>query len=85
MPFLGSVNCTISSRGSAGEWQACLDHALPRRWIAQRFFKARQNAAGEVVNHGVYLVAGRAAGMYARLSSGATDVSARSAAVEVTG
>jgi hypothetical protein len=38
-----------------------------------------------VINHGVYLVAGRAAGLYARLSSGATDVSARSAAVEVTG
>jgi hypothetical protein len=75
----------IGRQVSAGEWQACLDQALPRRWIAQRFFQARQNAAGEVVNHGVYLVAGRAAGLYARLSSGATDASARSAAVEVTG
>ena len=67
----------------AAEWRACLDQALPRRWIAQRFFDARRTPEGEVVNHGVYLVGGRAAGLYARLSSGATDAGARSAAVEV--
>jgi glutathionylspermidine synthase len=67
----------------AADWRACLDQALPRRWIAQRFFDARRTADGDVVNHGVYLVAGRAAGVYARLSSGATDAAARSAAIEV--
>jgi hypothetical protein len=35
------------------------------------------------VNHGVYLVAGRASGILTRLSSGATDVTARTAATLV--
>jgi len=35
------------------------------------------------VNHGVFLVAGQAAGLYARLSRGATDAGALSAAVEI--
>ena len=65
------------------EWRACLASALPRRWIAQRYFHAHPDQAGDLVNHGVYLVAGQAAGLYARLSAGATDVAARSAAVEV--
>jgi hypothetical protein len=68
---------------SASQWRECLDQALPARWIAQRRFTARTTAAGEVVNHGVYLVAGQAAGLYARLSRGATDVGAVSAPVEV--
>ena len=48
----------IGRQVPASEWRACLDQALPRRWIAQRYFQARQDAAGEIVNHGVYLVAG---------------------------
>jgi hypothetical protein len=67
----------------AAEWRACLDQALPRRFIAQRYFHARRGPDDEVVNHGVYLLAGRRAGLYARLSRGATDAGAISAAVEL--
>jgi hypothetical protein len=65
------------------DWRQALDLALPGRWIVQRRFRARASADGEVVNHGVYLVAGQAAGLYARLSTGATDAGAVSVPVEV--
>ncbi len=61
-------------------WADLLAHAIPRRWIAQRRFDARRDAAGRAANHGVFIVAGCAAGMYTRLSVGATDASAVSVA-----
>jgi glutathionylspermidine synthase len=64
-------------------WRAALDHARPGRWIAQRYFEAVRNEHGEAVNHGVYVVAGEAAGIYARLQVGATDQRAISAAILV--
>ena len=64
-------------------WRASIDKARPGRWIAQRYFDARTDAAGEATNLGVFLIAGRAAGFYARLSPGATDGESRSAAVLV--
>jgi glutathionylspermidine synthase len=64
-------------------WRAALARARPGRWIAQRYFAAETDARGESVNHGVFLVAGRAAGLYARVQAGATDVRARSAPVLV--
>jgi glutathionylspermidine synthase len=64
-------------------WRSALAHARPGRWIAQRFFEARVNERGETVNHGVYLVAGEAAGIYARLQVGATDDRAMSVPVIV--
>jgi hypothetical protein len=64
-------------------WEETLAHALPDRWVAQRHFTAVSGADGQIVNHGVYLVGGQAAGLYARLSPGATDRSALSVAVEV--
>jgi hypothetical protein len=42
------------------------------------------NAAGESVNHGVFLVAGEASGLYARVQAGATDDRALSAPTLVT-
>jgi glutathionylspermidine synthase len=66
-------------------WRASLAHARKGRWIAQRYFKAQTTAAGEAVNHGVYLVAGRAAGIYARVQAGATDDHAVSAPVLMKG
>lgn len=66
-------------------WRAALEHARPGRWIAQRYFAARELAGGETVNLGVYLVAGEAAGLYARLQVGATDARAVSAPVIVEG
>jgi glutathionylspermidine synthase len=60
-------------------WARALDDALPNRWIAQRRFVARANAAGEVANYGVYVVGGRAAGLFTRLQAGRTDRTAVSA------
>ncbi len=62
-------------------WAATLAHARPGRWIAQRHFDAERRLDGSIVNHGVYLVAGRAAGHYARAQVGPTDGRALSAAV----
>lgn len=65
------------------EWAEALALALPRRFVAQRYFSATRNRAGDIVNHGVYLVGGQAAGIYARAAAGSTDVGARSVAVEI--
>lgn len=65
------------------EWQRCLAHARPGRWIAQRYFEAQRDARGEVINWGVFVVAGEGAGLYARRSAGATDDTARSVATLV--
>ena len=64
-------------------WRASIAHARPGRWIAQRYFSARTSERGETVNHGVYLVAGQAAGIYARVQAGPTDDHAVSAPVLV--
>jgi hypothetical protein len=60
-------------------WAETLAQARPGRWVAQRRFAPRPGRA-RVVNHGVYLVGGCAAGLLTRLSDGPTDVSARMAA-----
>ncbi|MCL2724458.1 MAG: glutathionylspermidine synthase family protein [Polyangiaceae bacterium] len=62
-------------------WRASLAHARKGRWIAQRYFKAHEGPHGESVNHGVFLVAGEACGLYARVQAGPTDDHALSAAV----
>jgi glutathionylspermidine synthase len=64
-------------------WAACIDAALPGRFIAQRHFRPMLDAGGAAANHGVYLVAGEAAGLYTRLSTGSTDRHALSAPVMV--
>ncbi len=70
---------------SAEVWQASLAHAVKGRWIAQRYFEAQRGASGEAVNHGIYLVAGEACGIYARASTGPTDDHALSIPVLVRG
>jgi hypothetical protein len=60
-------------------WRASIAHARTGRWIAQRYFAAQLTARGETINHGVYLVAGQAAGIYARIQTGPTDDHAVSA------
>jgi glutathionylspermidine synthase len=65
-------------------WKASLAHARPGRWIAQRFFQAKPlDAAGSIVNHGVFLIAGEACGLYGRVQIGPTDDRALSAPVLV--
>ncbi len=65
------------------QWSAALVHAVPGRWVAQRYFEAELTAAGESINHGVYVIAGEASGLYARVQRGATDTRALSAPVLV--
>ena len=66
-------------------WQESLAHARKGRWIVQRYFQAKVGAAGESVNYGVFLLAGEAAGLYARVQVGATDDRALSAPVLIAG
>jgi len=60
-------------------WSASLAAARRGRWIAQRYFEAKSEASGGIVNHGIFLVAGQASGVYARVQVGATDDRAISA------
>ncbi|AUX42564.1 hypothetical protein SOCE26_039970 [Sorangium cellulosum] len=60
-------------------WRASLAKAREGRWIAQRYFAALENERREAVNYGVYLVAGEACGIYARVQAGMTDATALSA------
>jgi hypothetical protein len=61
-------------------WADLLAHAIPERWVAQRRFESRRDGAGRIANHGVFVAAGCAAGLYTRLSLGATDGAAISVA-----
>jgi hypothetical protein len=72
----------VGAEVDAALWAETLAQARPGRWVAQRRFVPRPGRA-PVVNHGVYLVAGRAAGLLTRLSDGPTDGAARTAATLV--
>lgn len=73
----------IGKLATADDWKKCLLHARPGHWVAQRYFEARINENGDVVNYGVYLVAGCAAGIYSRTHKGATTDEAISVATLV--
>ncbi|ETW97959.1 MAG: hypothetical protein ETSY1_20680 [Candidatus Entotheonella factor] len=55
------------------EWRDTLAHAIPEFWICQRFFSVAPEPNGRNPNYGVYLLGGRSAGFYTRLSVAATD------------
>jgi hypothetical protein len=73
----------IGADTSPADWSRTLCDALPARWIAQRRFCPRVERVGQgadlaggaqvTANYGVYLVGGRAAGLFTRLQSGCTD------------
>lgn len=65
-------------------WEESLRQAAPGRWVVQRYFQAQTLPGGETINHGVFLVAGKACGLYARVQKGATDTTAESAPVLIT-
>lgn len=65
-------------------WREALAKAIPHHWIVQRFFEATQDETLAIANYGVYLLGGRAAGIYTRLSPTATDSSALSAPTYIT-
>lgn len=73
----GEEVCVGASMTDA-EWRQALELAVPERFIAQRRFDPARDALGRAANHGVFLVAGKAAGAYTRLSVGPTDVTALS-------
>jgi len=60
------------------DWQLALATAIQEHWIAQRFFEVApvndaQGGEEALPNYGVYLIGGRAAGFYTRLSQKATN------------
>jgi hypothetical protein len=63
----------VGAETSAETWREALRAARPGRWIVQRRFEALRDPDGQGVNFGVFLAAGRAAGLYARRSRLATD------------
>jgi hypothetical protein len=71
----------VGAETPAETWREALAAARPGRWIVQRRFDPLRDAAGQAVNFGVYLIAGRAAGLYARRSRLATDRAAVSVPV----
>jgi glutathionylspermidine synthase len=70
----------VGKHATDEEWKECLAKARPHRWVAQRYFQAKENAQGETVNYGVFVLAGEAAGLYTRVQKGPTDETALSAA-----
>ncbi len=62
-------------------WEKSLAHARKGRWVAQRYFDAVKDTRGRTTNLGVFLVAGRPAGLYGRVHLGATDAGALSVPV----
>ena len=63
----------IGAETTPASWADALADVLPTRWIAQRRFQPFRDRAGQSINYGVYLVGGRAAGLFTRLQSGGTD------------
>jgi hypothetical protein len=60
-------------------WRDTVAGAMPQHWVCQRFFHAAPEPYGALCNYGVYVIGGRSAGFYARLSPTATDVEAMTA------
>jgi len=63
----------MGAETSDADWARVLDDVIPTRWIAQRRFVPRTDAAGRIANYGVYVVSGEAAGIFTRLQAGHTD------------
>ena len=57
-------------------WNKALDHALPYRFIAQRFFRVAADENGRLANFGVYVFGGSAGGFFTRLSNQSTEYAA---------
>jgi glutathionylspermidine synthase len=63
----------MGAETSPAAWARALEDALPGRWIAQRRFQALPERGGGLCNYGVYVVAGRAAGIFTRIQPDCTD------------
>ena len=63
----------VGQYAKPNDWQLALATAIPEHWVAQRFFAVKPLNDGLLPNLGVYLIGGKAAGFYTRLSSKSTD------------
>ena len=61
-------------------WTRSFAAAIPHRWMIQRFFEAEPVSENLIPNYGIYLMGGKAGGIYTRLAKQATDYAALSAA-----
>lgn len=66
-------------------WERTLDEAIAERWIAQEYFDAATTPEGMIPNYGLFLVGGRAGGIFTRFSPGTTDYRAVTAPTFVEG
>jgi glutathionylspermidine synthase len=66
-------------------WERSLEAAIADRWIVQRYFDAARVRGDMIPNYGLYLLGGRAAGIFTRLSSGATDYGSVTAPTYIAG
>ena len=66
-----------------GLWATAVRQAVPQRWIAQERFCPCRDQDGAAVNYGVYLIGGKAAGLFCRIQATATDRRAVTAPVLV--
>jgi len=57
-------------------WRKSVEQALPGRFVAQKFFHVARDVKGRLPNYGVYLLGGRAAGYFTRLSPQSTGYEA---------
>ena len=57
-------------------WDEAIEHAVPGRFVAQRFFRASADAEGRLANFGVYVLGGSACGFFTRLSHQSTEYTA---------
>ena len=70
------------------DWRLALASAIKRHWVAQRFFEVAPLANEPdslLPNYGIYLLGGRAAGLFTRLSKQATDYASTTAPTFVAG
>jgi hypothetical protein len=69
----------VGAEVDQGLWSAAVQQAVPGRWIAQERFYPCRDEDGAAVNYGVYLIGGKAAGLFCRVQAAATDRRAESA------
>lgn len=61
------------------DWPLALTTAIPKHWVAQRYFEVAPLDDGLLPNFGAYLIGGAAAGFYTRLSAKSTDYTSATA------
>jgi hypothetical protein len=69
------------------DWRLALTSAIQEHWVAQRYFEVAplDEATPLLPNYGVYLLGGRAAGLFTRLSQRATDYASTTAPTFIAG